>query len=81
VFNRLTSGEDMPSRRPLRRLRRRLSGRMLTRTFVSIWTVTTVAMIALALILSHISDGAGAGCGPSWPSTCTAAHAASPPAD
>jgi hypothetical protein len=83
VFNRLASGEEMPQRRPMRRLRRRLSRKMLTRAAVSVWTLTTVAMIALALILSHISDGAGAaGCGPSWPSTChTAVHAANPPAD
>lgn len=56
---------------------------MLTRAFVSVWTLTTVAMIALALILSHIGDGAGGagGCGLSWPATCTAAHTANPPAD
>jgi hypothetical protein len=83
VFNRLAHGEDMPIRRPLGRLRRKLSTRIMARAAVSIWTLTTVAMIALALVLSHVGDGAGAtgGCAPSWPATCIAPHTANPPAD
>lgn len=63
-FNRLASGEDMPLRRPLRRLRRRLSRTALTWTFVSVWTFMTAGMIAFALIVSlggQASMAGGAG--------------------
>jgi hypothetical protein len=60
-FNRLASGEEMPKRRPLRRLRRRLSTASATRMFMGVWAFMTVAMIALALILSQVGHGAEAG--------------------
>jgi hypothetical protein len=60
-FNRLTSGEDMPKRRPLRRLRKRVSTAVATRIFMGVWTFMTLAMIATALILSHLGPGAGSG--------------------
>jgi hypothetical protein len=60
-FNRLASGEEMPKRRPLRRLRRRVSTATATRMFIGVWAFMTVAMIALALILSHVGHGAEAG--------------------
>lgn len=52
-FNRLNSGEAMPRRRPLRRLRRRISTAVATRIFLGVWVFMTAAMIATALILSH----------------------------
>jgi hypothetical protein len=60
VFNRLVAGEEMPRRRPLRRLRRRLPSSVLTWGFMSAWSFMTVAMIAVALILSHLSHGGSA---------------------
>ena len=45
-FNRLALGEAMPPRRPLRRLRRRLSTVALSRTVVTVWMLTTVGMVA-----------------------------------
>lgn len=60
-FNRLASGEDMPPRRPLRRLRRKLSRTALSWVFVSVWTFLTAGMIAFALILSHVGQGSVAG--------------------
>lgn len=60
-FNRLVSGEDMPPRRPLRRLRRKLSRTALSWVFVSVWTFLTAGMIAFALILSHAGQGSVAG--------------------
>jgi hypothetical protein len=60
-FNRLASGEDMPKRRPLRRLRRRVSTAVATRIFLGVWVFTTVAMIAVALVLSHVGPGVQAG--------------------
>jgi hypothetical protein len=61
AFNRLTSGEEMPKRRPLRRLRRRVSTAVATRMFMGVWAFMTVAMIAVALVLSHVGHGAEAG--------------------
>jgi hypothetical protein len=58
VFNRLVADEAMPPRRPLRRIRRRLSSATLTWGFVSTWTFMTLGMITAALILSHVSHGA-----------------------
>jgi hypothetical protein len=60
-FNRLTSGEEMPPRRPLRRLRKRLSTTALTWMFVSVWTFTTAGMLTFALILTHTSPASAAG--------------------
>jgi len=60
VFNRLVAGEEMPKRRPLQRLRRRLPPAVLTWGFVSMWSFMTVAMITVALVLSHLSHGASA---------------------
>lgn len=60
-FNRLASGEEMPKRRPLGRVRRRLSTAAATRIFMGVWAFMTVAMIATALILSHVHPGAEAG--------------------
>jgi hypothetical protein len=57
VFNRLVAGEEMPPRRPLRRLRRRLSTTTLTWGFLSTWSFMTVGMITVALVLSHASHG------------------------
>jgi hypothetical protein len=58
VFNRLVADEEMPRRRPLRRIRRKLSAKTLTWGFISTWTIMTVGMITVALVLSHISHGA-----------------------
>jgi hypothetical protein len=52
-FNRLASDEEMPPRRPLRRLRRRLSSTALTWMFVSAWTFVTAGMLSCALILTY----------------------------
>lgn len=60
-FNRLASGEEMPKRRPLGRLRRRVTTAVATRIFLGVWVFMTVAMIAVALILSHVGPGAQAG--------------------
>jgi hypothetical protein len=60
AFNRLSCGEEMPKRRPLGRLRRRVSTAAATRIFMGVWAFMTVAMIAVALILSHVGNGAEA---------------------
>lgn len=57
-FNRLVADETMPSRRPLRRIRRRLSSTALTWGFISTWGLMTLGMITVALILSHVGHGA-----------------------
>jgi hypothetical protein len=54
-FNRLATDEEMPARRPLRRLRRRLSAKTLTWGFVSVWAFITASMLSTALILSSLS--------------------------
>jgi hypothetical protein len=79
-FNRLASGEAMPPRRPLRRLRRRLSTVALSWTVVTVWTLATVSMVAAALLLSHLShgtDGAGS-CRPSSFAVCSPQAANAP---
>ena len=71
IFNRLASGEDMPSRRPLRRLRRlrrKLSTTALTWMFVGIWGCVTAGMLAFALVMTYTGPTGGAGAR----STCTA---------
>ena len=68
IFNRLTSGEDMPQRRPLRRLRRKLSTTALTWMFVGIWSCVTAGMLAFALVMTYTGQTSGAGA----QSTCTA---------
>lgn len=60
-FNRLASGEDMPPRRPLGRLRRRLSGTTLTWLFVSVWIFVTAGMLSAALVLTHAGPASQAG--------------------
>jgi hypothetical protein len=60
VFNRLASGEDMPPRRPLRRLRKKLSTTALTWMFVSVWMVMTAGMVTFALILTHTTPASAA---------------------
>ena len=57
-FNRLVADERMPPRRPLRRIRRRLSATTLTWGFISTWSFMTLSMITVALILSHVRHGA-----------------------
>lgn len=59
-FNRLAAGEAMPLRRPLRRRRRRISRAVASWTFMAVWSFMTVSMIAVALVLSHVSHGAAA---------------------
>lgn len=59
-FNRLASGEDMPARRPLRRLRRRLSTTTLMWLFVSVWTFVTAGMLSFALIMTHAGQPSAA---------------------
>ena len=79
-FNRLASGEAMPPRRPLRRLRRRLSTVALSRTVVTVWALATVGMVAAALLLSHLghgTDGAGS-CQATTLAVCSAQAANSP---
>lgn len=66
IFNRLASGEDMPPRRPLRRLRRKLSTTALTWMFVGIWGCVTAGMLAFALVMTYTGPTGGA------QSTCTA---------
>lgn len=68
IFNRLASGEAMPSRRPLRRLRRKLSTTTLTWMFVGIWGCVTAGMLAFALVMTYTGQSSGAGA----QSTCTA---------
>lgn len=65
-FNRLSSDEDMPPRRPLRRLRRKLSTTTITWTFVSVWVVVTAGLLSAALVLTHNgqANAAGGGCRP-----------------
>lgn len=55
MFNRLVADEKMPPRRPLRRLRRKLSATALAWGFVSTWAFVTLSMITTALVLSHLS--------------------------
>jgi hypothetical protein len=59
-FNRLSSGEEMPRRRPLRRLRKKLSTKALAWMFVTVWGFVTVGMVTFALILSHTSPASAA---------------------
>jgi hypothetical protein len=59
-FNRLSSGEEMPHRRPLRRLRKKLSTKALAWMFVTVWGFVTVGMVTFALILSHTSPASAA---------------------
>jgi hypothetical protein len=59
-FHRLTSGEEMPPRRPLRRLRKKLSTTTLAWMFVSVWMVITAGMVAFALILTHTTPASAA---------------------
>jgi hypothetical protein len=61
IFNRLASGEDMPQRRPLRRLRRKLSTTALTWMFVGIWSCVTAGMLAFALVMTYTGQTSGAG--------------------
>ena len=71
IFNRLASGEAMPSRRPLRRLRRlrrKLSTTALTWMFVGIWSCVTAGLLAFALVMTYTGQTSGAGA----QSTCTA---------
>ena len=68
IFNRLACGEDMPQRRPLRRLRRKLSTTALTWMFVGIWSCVTAGMLAFALVMTYTGQTSGAGA----QSTCTA---------
>jgi Protein of unknown function (DUF3040) len=71
IFNRLTFGEAMPPRRPMRRLRRlpkRLSTTALTWLFVGVWSFVTAGMLAFALVMTYTGPPAAAGSG----STCTA---------
>ena len=79
-FNRLASGEAMPQRRPLRRLRRRLSTVALSWTVVTVWTVITVGMVAAALLLSHLDHGTGdaGSCRSSSLTVCSARAANAP---
>ena len=79
-FNRLAIGEAMPQRRPLRRLRRRLSSVALSWTVVTVWTVTTVGMVAAALLLSHLGHRTGddGSCRPSSFAVCSARAANAP---
>lgn len=60
-FNRLASEEEMPPRRPLRRLRKRLSTRALTWLFVSAWTFVTAGMLCFALIMTYATQASAAG--------------------
>ena len=79
-FNRLAIGEAMPQRKPLRRLRRRLSTVALSWTVVTVWTVITVGMVAAALLLSHLDHGTGdaGSCRPSSLTVCSARAANAP---
>jgi hypothetical protein len=60
-FNRLTFGEEMPSRQKLRRLRRKLSTTTLGLVFVSVWLVVTAGMLSAALVLTHTGRASEAG--------------------
>ena len=64
IFNRLSFGEEMPKRRPLRRLRRlrrKLSTTALTWMFVGIWSCVTAGMLAFALVMTYSGQAGGAG--------------------
>jgi len=88
MFTRLASGEEMPVREKIqavsreavqcgarrgRRLYRRLD---LSRTMLLVWLVTTLTLIAAALVSSRAS-GPGT-CGGSWAALCGHATAAAP---
>jgi hypothetical protein len=60
-FNRLASDEDMRTRRPWRRLRRRLSTTTLMWLFVSVWTFVTAGMLSFALIMTYAGQPSAAG--------------------
>jgi D-serine deaminase-like pyridoxal phosphate-dependent protein len=79
-FNRLAIGEAMPPRKPLRRLRRRLSTVALSWTVVTVWTLTTIGMVTAALLLSHLGHGTGdtGSCRPSSLAVCSAQAANAP---
>jgi hypothetical protein len=64
----MASGEDMPPRRPLRRLGKKLSTTALTWMFVGIWSCVTAGMLAFALVMTYTGQTSGAGA----QSTCTA---------
>ena len=68
IFNRLASGEAMPQRRPLRRLRKKLSTTALTWMFVAVWSCVTAGMLAFALVMTYTGQPGG----PGAQSTCTA---------
>ena len=68
IFNRLTSGEAMPPRRRLRRLRRKLSTTALTWLFVGVWSFVTAGMLTFALVMTYTGQASAAGSG----SACTA---------
>jgi hypothetical protein len=73
MFARLASGEEMPacekihadSRQPARRAHRRLG---LQGAALLLWLVTTVALIAVALVYSR--DGGHSTCTPYWATFC-----------
>ncbi len=90
IFTRLASGEEMParekiqpgSRQPARRrprrephLTRRVYQRLgFQRAALLLWLVTTIALIAVALVVSR---GGGQGtCTGSWSTICTGAASA-----
>jgi len=86
MFTRLASGEAMPVRekavsreavqrgaRRGRRLYRRLD---LSRTMLLVWLVTTLTLIAAALVSSRASGPST--CGGSWAALCGHATAAAP---
>jgi hypothetical protein len=94
IFTRLASDEEMPARekiqadsRPVRRpsarprLARRVGQRLgFQRAALLLWLVTTVALISVALVVSH--TGTQSTCTGSWSALCTgtasAPKAASP---
>jgi Protein of unknown function (DUF3040) len=70
VFNRLTSGEEMPARQQVRAGRPRRTTR--ARSPVTVWLLLLIVLIAVAVVLSHTSHPADVrpGCTQLVPSTC-----------
>ena len=84
TFTRLVSGEEMPlweriwsgSRRAGRRPRR---ARTVTPgALLLLWLLTSVVLIAIALILSHGASGSPGGCAQPWLAVCATSRPSAP---
>ncbi|MGH3255972.1 MAG: hypothetical protein ACRDOU_11390 [Streptosporangiaceae bacterium] len=75
MFSRLATGEEMPAgewirtplRHPPRRRRRRPGRTPRPLSAPLVWLVVSVALITVAVVLSH---GGASGCAPAWTGGC-----------